>query len=427
MNIYKTPLTPAPVDTPSGRFPGSGFSNRNLALAFFLIAAGLASLAAETPARWPEVPLPPSVDARSVAIIDLARGEVLYALNPDEPIPPASLTKLMTIRLALEAVKNGRINLEDIVDIQPEEVNLPYGSSLMYLQAGMKVPFDDLIRGMAVISGNDAALAVARVLGGSTDGFAQMMNAEAIRMGLPVTRFVEPSGLSDRNMTTAAEMAAFSRRYLLDDPEAIADYHARFSMEFPRAEVMPEGVPAPDVKILLRNRNNLLFSYEGCDGLKTGFIRQSGYNQVATAERDGSRFIVVTMGGSTVAGRNNAGRNLLDWAFANWRTVDPDLPELPAVRAWGGASPTVELVLEENGPFTVPRRYAETVSIRVEAESETMSPITAGQKLGSMVFLSGERVLKRVNLLAARDVPQGHFFIRLRDALTRFFRDLFTR
>jgi D-alanyl-D-alanine carboxypeptidase (penicillin-binding protein 5/6) len=324
-------------------------------------------------------------------------------------------------------VKNGKIGLNDIVDIRHEEVNLPYGSSLMYLQAGMKVPFDDLIRGMAVISGNDAALAVARVLGGSTEGFAEMMNTEARRMGLLTTRFVEPSGLSDRNMTTAAEMAAFSRRYLLDDPGAIADYHARYSMEFPRAEVMPEGVPAPNGKILLRNRNNLLFSYDGCDGLKTGFIRQSGYNQVATAEREGSRFIVVTMGGTTIAGRNSAGKNLLDWAFAYWRTVDPAIPELSAVRAWGGASPTVALVPAETGPFTIPRQYANSVSVRVEAESEVMSPITAGQKLGRLVYLSGGRILRRVDLLAASDVPQGHFFIRLRDALTRFFRDLFAK
>ena len=365
--------------------------------------------------------------ARWFAILDFARGELLFALNPDEPIPPASLTKLMTMRLALEAVKNGKIRLDDIVDIRHEEVNLPYGSSLMYLQAGMRVPFDDLIRGMAVISGNDAALAVARVLGGSTEGFANLMNAEAAKMGLPTTRFVEPSGLSERNMTTAAEMAAFSRRYLLDEPKAIEDYHARFSMEFPRAEVMPEGVPAPEAKILLRNRNNLLFSYNGCDGLKTGFIRESGYNQVATAEREGSRFIVVTMGGASVEGRNIAGTRLLDWAFTNWRTVNPKLPELPAVRTWGGASPTVELLAAETGPFTVPRQFAQNVSIRVEAETETMAPVLAGQQLGSLVYLSGNRVLRRVDLLATSDVPQGNFFIRLRDALARFFRDLFSR
>jgi D-alanyl-D-alanine carboxypeptidase (penicillin-binding protein 5/6) len=246
-------------------------------------------------------------------------------------------------------------------------------------------------------------------------------------MGLPATRFVEPSGLSERNLSTAAEMAAFSRRYLLDDPEAITEYHARYSMEFPRAEVMPDGVSAPDRKILLRNRNNLLFSYEGCDGLKTGFIRESGYNQVATAEREGSRFIVVTMGGSTIAGRNTAGKNLLDWAFANWRTVEPAIPELPAVRAWGGASPTVDLIPAETGPFTVPRQYADSIGVRVEAEPEVMSPITAGQKLGRLVYVSGDRVLKRVDLLAASEVPQGNLFIRLRDALTRFFRDLFAK
>jgi D-alanyl-D-alanine carboxypeptidase len=133
------------------------------------------------------------------------------------------------------------------------------------------------------------------------------------------------------------------------------------------------------------------------------------------------------MGGSTIASRNSAGSSLLDWAFANWRTVNPKLPELPAVRTWGGAASVVDLTLAENGPFTVPRQYADTISIRVEAEAETMAPVSAGQKLGNLVYLSGERVLRRVNLLAASEVPQGHFFIRLRDALTRFFRNLFSR
>ena len=110
-----------------------------------------------------------------------------------------------------------------------------------------------------------------------------------------------------------------------------------------------------------------------------------------------------------------------------FRSVEPAIPELPAVRAWGGASPTVDLIPAEIGPFTVPRQYAENIGIRVEAEAEVMSPITAGQKLGRLVYVSGDRVLRRVDLLAASEIPQGNLFIRLRDALARFFRDLFAK
>ncbi|HOX19051.1 MAG TPA: serine hydrolase, partial [Spirochaetales bacterium] len=186
----------------------------------------------------PELPSPPRVDARAIAIMEFATGELLYAQAADEPIPPASLTKLMTMHVALNAVAQGRVSLGDRITIRREEATLPYGSSLMYLQEGMRVPFDDLLRGMAVISGNDAAFTVARVLGGGNEGFAAMMNAEAARLGLGVTRFVEPSGLSEFNTTTAREMAVFARQYILAHPRALADYHARYSMEFPRADVM---------------------------------------------------------------------------------------------------------------------------------------------------------------------------------------------
>jgi D-alanyl-D-alanine carboxypeptidase (penicillin-binding protein 5/6) len=377
--------------------------------------------------RWPGIPAPPMVDALSVAIVDAARGEVLYARDADRPIPPASLTKLMTMRVALQAIDQGRISLSDIVTIRREEVTLPYGSSLMYLQAGMRVPFDDLLRGMAVISGNDAAMAVARTLGGSTDGFAAMMNTESRRMGLAVTRFVEPSGLSEHNITTAAEMAAFARLYLTEHPETLTEYHGRTSMEFPRAEVMPAGVQTPAERIILRNRNNLVLTYTGCDGLKTGFIRESGYNQIVTAERDGSRFIVVTMGGTSIAGRIAAGKDLLDWAFANWRTIDPPLPALPEVRIWGGAVQYLQLTATDSGPFTVPGMLSAAVRTRIEAPVEIDAPVAAGQKLGSLVFLSGDRVLRRIELTAAQDVPLGNILIRLRDTVVRFFRQVTQR
>lgn len=374
-------------------------------------------------------PDPPAVDARAVVVLDYAQGDVLYERNADLYIPPASLTKLMTMHVALKAVELGTIGLSDIITILPEETSpiLPYGSSLMYLEPGMRVTFDDLLRGMAVVSGNDAAFAVARVLAGSSEEFARMMNDEARALGLSHTRFVEPSGLSEQNITTARDMAEFARLYLNLHPDALDSYHGRPSMEFPRPEVMPVGVPPPDQRIVLRNRNELVRRYEGCDGLKTGFIDESGYNLIATAERDGTRVIVVTLGG--FGGKETRARDgaaILDWAFATWTTVRPQAPELPSLRVWRGASSHVDLELAVVPAFTVPADLAAGIDSRVDLEPDADAPVSRGDKLGTLTFTRGDQVIRRVDIVAARDVPKGNVLQRLKDAILKFFSRLFT-
>lgn len=374
------------------------------------------------------VQIPPPVDAKAVIVIDMANGDVLFERNADAVIPPASLTKIMSMMVALDAVAGGRISLDSRIPIVWDDVHLPYRSSLLYLREGMNVPFDELLRGMAVVSGNDAAKTVARVVSGSTESFVELMNAEAKRIGLVHTRFVEPSGLSELNSTTAREMAILARTYMLRHPSALGSYHSRTSMEFPTADVMPPGEPAPAVRIVLRSTNGLLFDYEGCDGLKTGYIDESGYNLVATAERDGTRIISVTLGGeSGPKGREQAGATLLDWAFARWRTVTPPKPALPEVRTWGGSRETVQVKFAATPTFTVPAELAAGIQARLELEGETEAPVAMGARLGRVVYTSGDRVVRRIDLVAAGDVPLGNIFVRMRDAVIRFFRNLFKR
>lgn len=199
-------------------------------------------------------------------------------------------------------------------------------------------------------------------------------------------------------------------------------------MEFPRADVMPEGAKPPATKILLRNRNDLLFKYAGCDGLKTGYIDESGYNLIATAERQGTRFIIVTMGGiEGPPARDRAGASLLDWAFSTWKTVQPAVPELPAIRVWGGAREHVALAPATNPTFTVPVGLGVGIAARLELQPEVEAPVSAGTRLGQIVFTTGDHVLRRIDLVAADDVPLGNIFIRMRDAVVRFFQQLFVR
>ncbi len=372
----------------------------------------------------------PSVDAVSVAIVDFEKGDILYESNADAVIPPASLTKLMTLHVVYEAIARGEILKNTIIDIMPEETSprIPYGSSLMYLQPGMRVPLIDLMRGMAVVSGNDAAFTLARILAGSNEKFSFLMNREAEKLGLSKTRFVEPSGLSEFNTTTAREMASFSRAYLALHPESIAELHSLYSMEFPREDVMPEGVSGPPHKILLRNRNDLIFSYDGCDGLKTGFIYESGYNLVATAKRGDTRIILVTLGGTQGSDERTRGaKKLLDWTFDNWQTVSPKLPEISSLRVWGSKARFALPVPRESTSFTVRKSVSGNILVRAELESDLRAPIMAGTRVGQLVYSTGDLVLRRIDLIIPADLPKGNIFLRFADMIHRFFLNLFSR
>jgi D-alanyl-D-alanine carboxypeptidase (penicillin-binding protein 5/6) len=378
-------------------------------------------------------PLLPGVSARSVVIIDAATGSLLSSKNPDLPIPPASLTKLVTLHLVYKELAAGRLRRDELVTIDKRDCSpyVPYGSSLMYLRPGMRVSVIDLMKGAAVVSGNDAAFALARRIAGSNEDFARLMNAEVERLGFTHLHFVEPSGLSEKNMVTAREFAAFCRLYLELHPEAIAELHSLRYIEFPR----PEHATAdytPTGRIIQYNNNSLALDYPGCDGLKTGYIVEAGFNLAATAEREGTRFIVVTLGGggsSTAGGgalRTLDGSRLLDWAFANWKTEAPKLPAIPALRAWYGAESRLGLEPADALAVTLPAALAPTVAVRVELPRFVVAPVAKGEKLGEVVYTSGSEVVRRVDLVAAKAVDRGNIFIIIRDFFERLFSSIFS-
>ncbi|HET7839143.1 MAG TPA: D-alanyl-D-alanine carboxypeptidase family protein, partial [Rectinemataceae bacterium] len=325
-----------------------------LHLAVLLVLAAVAMPAAARSARSPDplpsieksfgVEAPPVTSARSVVILDQATGTVLYAKNPDLVIPPASLTKLITLHLVYEEIKAGRLSKDELVVIDKRDCSpyIPYGSSLMYLRPGMKVSVLDLMKGAAVVSGNDAAFTLARRIAGSNEAFAARMNQAVRALGFHDLHFVEPSGLSELNRATALEYAEFCRIYLSLHPESIAELHSLHYIEFPRAEHATADFK-PEGRIIQYNRNNLVLSYDGCDGLKTGYIIESGYNLAATARRGDTRFIVVTLGGSgegSAGGgaeqRSTDGAALFDWAFASFITLKPEVGPLNPPRVWFG-------------------------------------------------------------------------------------------
>ncbi len=257
------------------------------------------------------------------------------------------------------------------------------------------------------------------------------MNSAVRALGLGDLYFVEPSGLSELNRVTAMSYAKFCRIYMELHPQAIAELHSLHFIEFPR----PEHATAdyhPVGRIIQYNRNNLVLSYPGCDGLKTGYIRESGYNLAATAARGDTRFVIVTLGGmgegSPLGGsaqRSHDGVALLDWAFSNFVTLRPDLGPLPSPRAWYGASERVSLRSSSPLAVTVPRYLASSIEARMDVPRSLDAPLDAGARVGEVVYSARGQVISRVDLVAADADPKGNFLVLIRDAFAKLFARIF--
>lgn len=399
-------------------------------LALALLAGGAA--AASPNASAFKIPPVPPINARAAVVMDAATGQVLLSKNPDLVVPPASLSKLVTLHVVYEEIRAGRLSKDEMVEIDKRDCSpyVPFGSSLMYLQPGMRVSVRDLMLGAAVVSGNDAAFALARRVSGSNEAFAERMNLAVRELGLGELRFVEPSGLSELNRATALSFARFCRAYMALHPEALAELHSVKHIDFPRAEHATASYK-PAGRIVQSNRNSLVLDYPGCDGLKTGYIIEAGYNLAATAEREGTRVIVVTLGGSggSLLGggeqRSRDGASLLDWAFDSFVTLRPELGALPSPRAWYGAGKRVALVPAEALGVATPRSVAASLAARVVAPASLDAPIAKGAKVGEVIYSAGGQVLRRVDLVAAREVPRrGPVGVAL-DAIAKFFARMF--
>ena len=388
----------------------------------FLFCVFLSTAAAEAP----------TVNARAAALIDATTGTMLYAKNPDLALPPASLAKLVTLHVAFQELKAGRLSESELIEIDPRDTSpaIPYGSSIMYLHPKMKVSVKDLMLGAAVVSGNDAAYTLARRIAGSNDSFAIMMNRAVQEMGLDGLVFVEPSGLSERNLVSARQFAQFCRFYLAQNPESLAALHSVKSIEFPRAEHSAPGF-VPEGRIIQYNRNPLIFSYPGADGLKTGYIIEVGFNMAATAKRGDTRFIVVTLGGtgSSYAGgglqRTKDTARLLDWAFENFVTTSLDLGTIPQPRVWFGSKRRVTLVPALPNAVTAPIDQVDKVSVRLSIPKSIRAPLAKGDRVGRIIYSIGGTDVSSIDLVTTEAILRGNFLRRLIDGFLKVFYDLF--
>ncbi len=378
-----------------------------------------------------KLPSPPYVSSLAAILMDARTGTILYEKNGMVPHPPASLTKVMTIHILLNKIKSGELSPETVVPIPPESwaIRQPSDSSLMFLGPNQKATVQDILQGLAVASGNDAAVAAALLVSGSVESFTELMNAEADRLGLKTLQFVEPSGYDASNRITAREFAQFLKYYLEEHPESLENLHSIREFSYPRSENLIKG--NTQHPITQYNRNSLLFTYPGADGIKTGFLYESGYNLAATAKKNGMRLIVVLLG--TIAETNHRAINirnqeaiqLLEYGFEHFSTVEVSLPPPTPIRVWKGS----QTVFIPRSPGTVPitlRKGQEPyVTGSLTLEPFISAPVYPETVVGKIRLHKGDQLIFEQNLNAGIEIPRGSWVRVFWDSLLIFLRKIF--
>ena len=341
--------------------------------------------------------------AREAILIDFDTGHVLFQKDADKPMPPASMSKIMTSYLALERIKDGRLKLDD--EIPVSEKAWRKGGSKMFIEVGKRVKVEDILRGIIIQSGNDAAIALAEALAGSEAAFADMMTEKARELGMATSTFKNATGWPDPgHFVTARELAILAEATIRHHPEYYSMYSERtFTYN----------------KIRQGNRNPLIYKAMGADGLKTGHTEEAGYGLTASVKRGDRRLILVANGMKSVRERSSESERLLEWGF---REYDNYLllkkgEKIENAEVWLGVEPIVPLVSASDMLVTLPRLARKSMNVTVEYEGPIAAPIEAGQELATLRIKTGEGPDLVYPLQAGASVEQLGSFGRIAAAL----------
>lgn len=359
------------------------------------------------------IPSPPQLPNKSYMLMDYESGQVLAASNADQRIPPASLTKMMTSLIVEQKLMAGELKEDDQVRVS--ERAWCRGSnkeSCMYIPLNGTASMLDMLRGIIIQSGNDASIAVAEHIAGNEGAFADLMNAEAKRLGMNNTNFVNATGLPMENhYSSAHDMAILARTIIRDS----AKYYPIYSQKEFTFNNIKQG-----------NRNALVYTDPSVDGLKTGYTEEAGYCLTTSSKRGAMRLISVIMGAPSVQERAVQSRELLNWGFSNFETVTlrPAAQPLATTPIWFGQTDTVSIGLAEGMSVTLPRGQATKVQTQFSVQPNLEAPIQQGQVIGKLIAsLDGKTIAERP-LVALQAVEQASFFSRLLDRIKMFFAKL---
>lgn len=338
--------------------------------------------------------------AESAILIDAHSGKVLYERDPHKVLYPASMTKLMTLVLAMEALDEGKIKMEDVITTSENAAS--YRGSRIFLSAGEKLTVKEMLLGVALASGNDAAVAVAEHIAGSHEAFVERMNKKAAELGMKNTHFVNSNGLHDPNHYTTAYDYSLLARYALSYPELLkicSIKHYRIRTETSRP-------------FQYDNKNKLLWFYPGTDGFKTGWTSDAKYCFTGTCEKNGLRLVSVVMGVPEAKGHFADTKVLFNYGYSQYsfKQFYKQDETIGEVKVGKGRIGKVEVATEKKVGLTVPKGEEKGLSTQVELEKSIDAPVKKGEVLGQISIVKDEQILERTNLLAKEDVSKGSFW-----------------
>ncbi|OQK16173.1 D-alanyl-D-alanine carboxypeptidase [Methyloprofundus sedimenti] len=350
-----------------------------------------------------KTPAPPTLEASSYFLQDFDSGRILAEKNADEVMPPASLTKIMTVYIAFRELKNNRLHLDDLVTISEKAWRTP--GSKMFIEVNKQVKVEDLLKGIIIQSGNDASVAMAEHIAGDEHTFAELMNQQAQRLGMQNTHFMNSTGLPvpNEHYTTARDLATLTRAVIKEFPDYYRwDSEKEFTYN----------------KITQKNRNTLLWRDESVDGVKTGHTQEAGYCLIASAKREEMRLISVVLGTKSTRARANESQALLNYGFRFFEThklYDANT-ELTTARIWKGANDTVSLGVPDDLYVTISRRHYKEMKAVTSVDVKIMAPVQQGEQLGVVNVTLLDKTVKSMPLVALNAVEKGSFLQRTYDS-----------
>ncbi len=372
------------------------------------------SIAVITPRVYaaPILQPPPSIAASSYLLIDAKSKKVLVEKNSAQRLPPASLTKIMTAYIVEEEIKSGRLKMDEAAPISVKAWRT--GGSKMFIREGTEVAVSDLLKGVIIQSGNDASVALAEHIAGSEDAFADMMNQQAVALGLTNTNFLNATGLPDEeHYSTAEDLAQLTIALIQNHPEQYQLYAQR-SYKF-------NNIDQP-------NRNKLLWRDRSVDGVKTGYTSAAGYCLVASAERNGVRLVSVVMGTDSDEARMRESQKLLSYGFRNFdtQTLYQEGINLQQLDIYFGQSEKIDLGVGEDITVTFPRGYYDDIQVEMVLPEYLEAPIAVATQVGEIRLTLDDELLYSAPLQTLQAVEESNFFSRLGDSIYLFYASIFS-
>lgn len=349
-------------------------------------------------------PPAPTVDAKGFVLLDSGSGKILAQKEPNTRMAPASLTKIMTLYVISQALKNGQIHLDDEVLISARAQGV--SGSRMFIKAGDRVKVRDLIQGIIVASGNDACIAMSEHIAGSEETFVNLMNQQAKQLGMNNSHFTDCTGMPDPNhYSTPLDMAVLSRALITHFPQ----YYPWYSQKW----FTYNNIKQP-------NRNRLLWRFEYADGIKTGHTEEAGFCLAASAQKDKMRLVSVIMGAPTDGARADGTQRLFTYGFRFFqaRKLYNGGVAISKPRVWKGEEKNVPVGLKEDLSLLVPTGQTSRIKVAASLNKPLIAPIAKGQNLGTLDVTLGDQLLIQAPLIALEAIPAGNMWQRLRDAIS---------